>query len=921
MVTQARIRQRLLIEELTRKRRSDDAQRFVEVFRRSTIDPNPHQIEAAMFALRRIPEGGAMLCDEVGLGKTIEAGLVITQLRASGKGHILIIVPLALARQWQVELQDLFSLPSTILGPDSPESTERGIYIIGREFASTGKGQKVLRLLGIWDLIVIDEAHELFATIYNRFSKTNGEYQTNLSKGSARRAAQIRELLEGFPILLLTATPIQNNLYEMWGLVQYIDPEQRVLGKFNEFCMLFVGGEGGREIMPNMEDTLRQRLSLVLKRTLRRQAQPFMKQPFRERHVVTANFSPEKLEADLYRLVQLWLSQDRLAAYRSGHRALMALQLRRRMASSLEALISTLAGMKQRMLKMQETGRYPGKSVDDDFEFEDVSEAEDDHRELDMALLAEDLAEVGRMENLARQAMGAGVESKKRKLLEVIRQIQQRSIDGVVSDKVVIFTESVKTLDSLVTYLEENGFADQVTTFSGTNVGPIPERAWKNWFEQVGQHKAPVDSGAAMRAALVHEFKTRTSIFIATEAGAKGLNLQFCNCLINYDLPWNPQRIEQRIGRVHRYGQLHDVIIVNFINLSNQAEQRVYELLNEKLHVFTEALGASDTILNSPEIALNLEMRINELLNKCRTQEEIQDAFDRLLLDLDAAERQLHDAKLVETKQLLGELDGTVQARLGALETQLQPALSQYDQTLLEIIDVQNPVEQVASDGLRTVFRWNGRLYHLGHPEPSANNGEPLHFEHDLVQSEIRDCIATTSGVVQIADLSIEGRWEIYKLEVEGLELEERVVVVGEVPYPDWKDCVADLQVAMQDLKQEAEMHQRGYVERLLRQISSRREDISHYRTGVMAQLTKKLEAADRAKRLATTPQAISKAQAQRKKILHDIEKLHHEHETEARKQLDQLDQQEQRIRLLQFVEIKSQLLFTIEAVPVTSGV
>ncbi len=867
-----------------------------------------------MFALRRLPQGGAMLCDEVGLGKTIEAGLVITQLRAAGKGHVLIIVPLSLARQWQVELEDLFSVPSTILGSESAASTERGIYIIGREFASTTKGRDLLKLLGLWDLVVIDEAHELFATIYNRYSKNTGDYQKNLSKGHARRAAQIRELISGFPILLLTATPIQNNLYELWGLVQYIDPDFRVLGKFNEFCMLFVTGEGGRSIVPNMEETLRQRLSLILKRTLRRQAQPFMKKPFRDRHVFTANFNPDKLEAELYDLVSRWLSQDKLAAYKRGHRALMALQLRRRMASSLEALVATLTSIKQRMMKMQETGVYPTKDESIDLELENLDD-EEEIPEVDMQLLREDLRDVERMDKLARQIMSAGVESKKRKLLEIIKRVQQRSLDGVVSDKVVVFTESVKTLNSLVEYLESNGFSDQVTTFSGTNSGRLADRAWKRWSDEVGKFEGKLDPGAAMRAALIYEFKTQTSIFIATEAGAKGLNLQFCNCLINYDLPWNPQRIEQRIGRVHRYGQLHDVVIVNFINLSNHAEQRVYELLNEKLHIFTEALGVSDTILNTPEIALNLEIRINELLNRCRTQQEIQEAFDRFVLELDAAQKQLHDERLVMTKELLGELDESVQARLGVIETTMQPALSSYDQMLLDIISVDSPVEILGVEDDRTLIRWKGKLFHLGSPNPSVECGQPLQFDHEQVKGVIDKCLAITGGELRLESTDgLEGSWEIYNVELSGLEQEQKIIVVGKGPLPGWTDFVTDLSTSLAELKVAAELHQRNYVERLLRQISSRRQDLNEFRVGSIAQFTKKLEAADKAKRLATTMEAITKAQAQRKKILTEMEKANQEHAVEISRQLQGLDEQEQRVRLLQFIDVTPRLLFTVES-------
>lgn len=914
------VTQRLLIEELTRKRRSDDAERFVEVFRRSTIDPNPHQIEAAMFALRRLPAGGAMLCDEVGLGKTIEAGLVISQLRAQGKVHILIIVPLALARQWQVEMQDLFSLNSTIVSAETlGQSTARGIHIVGREFASSTKGRAWLESKSPWDLIVVDEAHEMFSTIHTRFSKTNGAYLENLSRGGARRAAQVRELMKGSPVLLLTATPLQNNLYELWGLVQYVDPDQRILGRLDEFCTIFATGEGGRAVVPEMAETLRRRLSLVLKRTLRRQAQPFMKQPFRARHVHTANFNAASQETELYRSISIWLGKEVLAAYRKG-RQLMAIQLRRRMASSIEALVSALSSVKARMLKIRQTGVYP-MAEKADLDDEDLSD-ESDPIPVDMRLLEEDLAEVQRLEALARSIMTAGSSAKKEKLLDIIKQVESRSLEGVVSDKVVIFTESLRTLESLVEYLEANGFKDQVTTFSGVNDSAAAQRALAVWQSEVGRfQRGTVDPSAVIRGALIHEFKTRTKIFIATEAGAKGLNLQFCNCLINYDLPWNPQRIEQRIGRVHRYGQKHDVLIVNFINLSNEAEQRVYELLAQKLDVFQTTLGASDTIISTPEIALNLETRINEMLNQCRTQAEIRDAFDKLNLEIDEAERQLRDEKLAASRNLIADFDNSVKAKLGKLEGEIAPALSRADDTLLQLIRTSaGEVELLGEEGPRTRLRWNGTLYHIGPPAaPDDHLGEPLHAEHPEVLSLMETCIATTDGQLfaptaeEMDTAEILGG-EYYRVRLSGLEEEERIMIVGSCDLPQFKsNCVDSLETGLAMLKREAEEHQREYIDRLLAQIDSRRDDLRRCNDSRLADLEKKLDAAQKARKSATSLDAASKAQIQQKKLRTEIDNLRTESQQDMTTRLHELDEEERKVRKMQFVEVTPTLLFTVK--------
>lgn len=912
------IKQRILIEELRRKRRSDDAERFAEVFRRATIDPNPHQIEAAMFALSRLPQGGALLCDEVGLGKTIEAGLVISQLRAEGKNHILIIVPLALARQWQVELQDLFSLRATIVGADSAvSSVSKGIYIVGREFASSSKGRSWIEPRGPWDLIIVDEAHEMFATIHQRFSKANGTYVEDLSRGHARRAAAVKALMTNSPVLLLTATPLQNNLYELWGLVHYVDKDQRTLGKFNEFCSLFVTGEGGRTLMPNMEETLRRRLAMVSKRTLRRQAQPFMKHPFRARHVHTANFNPAKQEAELYAAVNEWLARETLSAYKRGHRNLMALQLRRRMASSIEALVSTLHGIRERMLLIKSTGRYPGK--EEDLEIEDLSE-EENTEQIDMLLLEEDIKQVESLQEMARQVLlASGAGAKKERLLEVIRQIQSRSYEGVVSDKVVIFTESVRTMESLLIFLEENGLRGQVTTFSGTNDGPIASRALASWHEEIGRftNTASLDTGAITRGALIHEFKTRTKILIATEAGGKGLNLQFCNCLINYDLPWNPQRIEQRIGRVHRYGQLHDVVIINFINLSNEAEQRVYDLLEQKLNVFQAALDSSDSIINTPDIALNLEQRLNEMLNKCRTQQEIRAAFDKYNLDLDEEQKNFRDEKLIRVRNLMGELDSSVKARLVQLGEKLTPSISRSDQTLMEILRADAPVEVVGEHSGRTLLRWKDRLFHLGPPEPGEEFGEPLHLQHPEVVSVIDRCIQQTDGQVLEHESDSELIYQIYRVRLCGIEEEERIMLIGR-SRPDFIDNVdwfEDLETGISQLKSETERHQKEHITRLLAQIKASREDLILCGERRLAELEKKLEDSERKRRLAVSASESAASRAQQTKLKQALADVKEEIKEQSKIREEQLAKEEERIRRLKFVEATPTLLFTIKSV------
>jgi superfamily II DNA or RNA helicase len=908
--------QRLAVEELLRLRRSDSAERFAETFRHSTVDPNPHQIEAAAFALQRLSSGGALLCDEVGLGKTIEAGLVISQFRAESRNHILIIVPLALARQWQVELQDLFGISATIIGgEDSWHSSARGVHIIGREAASANKLRSHLRDKGLWDLIVVDEAHEMFATIHTRFNKRNGKYLKDLSKGTARRAASIKELMEGSPVLLLTATPIQNNLLELWALVQYVDPDQQILGTFNEFNSIFVSGEGGRGIVPGTEEMLRSRLSLVLKRTLRKQAQPFMKTPFRSRQVHTANFNPGAMEISLYSAVTAWLNQERLAAYKKTHRRLLALQLRRRMASSPEALLSTLEKIRERMELIKTTGRYPvSESTDEEFEFADDSDREDEAEvEVDFDALNQDLQTITKLHELASNVVSQNSDFKKKKLLEVINQVATYAKEGVSSDKLVIFTESKKTLESLFSYLENNGFKDQVTTFSGANEGYVGERALKLWEAEVGAHMSSKPDPAAMiRGALIHEFKNVTKILIATEAGAKGLNLQFCNCLVNYDLPWNPQRIEQRIGRVHRYGQRYDVIIINFLNLSNEAEQRVYQLLEEKLSVFNDVLDSSDSILTLPEAALNLEFHINDMLARCRTPEQIQDAFDKLNLEIDAQQRQLKDVRLENARSLIAELDSNVQKRLGIISENLGTALSKRDETLLRLLNTESPVKiEFTTDSL-TVFNWKDKRFHIGPPGPSDELGESMNSQHPWVKAIIDSCIDATQGQTLTVPSDSNASWEVFKIRVHGLEDEEHIAIVGgeflDVESRTWNS----LEHAIDFYKNEALVHQSNRVTLMLQQIRARRADLDNYEESELSSLQKKLNAATRARVVADTPAKKLKAQTQQTKIENEIAKFKSENFQQKELSLNQLNVEERRLHLGQSVSATQELLFRV---------
>lgn len=198
--------------------------------------------------------------------------------------------------------------------------------------------------------------------------------------------------------------------------------------------------------------------------------------------------------------------------------------------------------------------------------------------------------------------------------------------------------------------------------FNGTNTDPESQEIYKKWLEKhTGTEKVTGSKTADMRSALVDYFRDEATIMIATEAAAEGINLQFCSLVVNYDLPWNPQRIEQRIGRCHRYGQKHDVVVVNFLNIKNAADRRVYELLDQKFKLFSGVFGASDEVLGSIESGVDFEKRIARIYQECRTEEEIQASFDALQKELEAR----INKEIMRTRQkLLENFDEEVTEKL-----------------------------------------------------------------------------------------------------------------------------------------------------------------------------------------------------------------------------------------------------------------
>ncbi|WP_170311960.1 SNF2-related protein [Deinococcus fonticola] len=655
--------------ELTRRRGSDEDDKFAGALIDAQVDLNPHQVQAALFAFSDPLSGGAILADEVGLGKTIEAGLVISQKWAEHKRRILIITPANLRKQWAQELEEKFFLPVQILetatfnsavksGQPNPFDVPR-VTICSYHFAARRKD--LLKLTG-WDLVVMDEAHRL-----------RNVYRTSNIIGNT-----LKDALSPYPKLLLTATPLQNSLLELYGLVSLID--EKVFGDVASFREQYSNLNN-----PAVFQNLKGRLAPLCHRTLRKQVTQYVN--YTKRHVLVEEFMPHRDEQTLYNQVSEFLQRDTLASLPNSQRTLITLILRKLLASSSYAIAGALGSIRDRVQKELKRGTpsSPEDDLAEDYEALDETAEEwpDDQEpltEAQRALMTEEVAELGgllaRAQNIRQNAKGEALLHGLQRAFEAAeRQGAQR--------KAIIFTESRKTQDYLLKLLEDNGYAGKVVLFNGTNNDERSKKIYQQWLaSNKGTDKVSGSKTADMRSALVEEFRDRAEIMIATEAGAEGINLQFCALVVNYDLPWNPQRIEQRIGRSHRYGQKHDVVVLNFLNKGNEADQRVYELLSEKFKLFEGVFGSSDEVIGAIGSGVDFEKRVADIYQKCRTPQEIKAAFDTLQASLS---EEISDAMTRTRAQLLENFDEEVREKLKVRQAGTQEQLGRFTRLLMNL--------------------------------------------------------------------------------------------------------------------------------------------------------------------------------------------------------------------------------------------
>lgn len=681
--------------ELQRSYANDHVGKLAGLLFDAQVEPKPHQIDAALFALQTPFLKGVILADEVGLGKTIEAGIVISQYWAERKRKILIIAPSSLRQQWQQELVEKFHIPSIIVDMNAIRNHKKnyntgligqsGVYIISYDFAN----RHATSLSSGWDLIVADEAHKL----------------RNFWTGKGKVAESVSEIMRwSNKVLLLTATPLQNKLEELYGLVSVFDPKYFYsLDAFKE------------RYVKNPDDSiyndLAGRVAQISKRTLRRDAKKYIK--FTKRIPLTATFESAPEEQRLYDLVNEYLQREKLYAFAPAQRHLSIMIIRKRLGSSTYAVSSTLENIANRLQGELSSGQRRdnrgGLFIDDELTDDEIEEFDDTDstktEDVESSQVTEIKAEIAELRDYASLARSIKINQKAVKLLDALNRGFVKLAEIGAAEKAIIFTDSTKTQEYLANSLKEAGHGDGIVLFNGSNDTPKSKAIYKDWLEK--NKDSDLITGvqsADRRKALVDYFRDEGKIMIATEAAAEGINLQFCSMMINYDLPWNPQRVEQRIGRIHRFGQKHNVIVVNFSNKNNVAEQRILELLTNKFKLFESVFGASDQVLGSIEDGFDFEKQISAILNRCKTAKEINKAFDELAEKY--APEITKEMEHAKTK-VFDNLDPNVQDRLKQYDKESGEVLNKFERLLMKV--TQHQLKDVAN------FSDDGKMFELHH--------------------------------------------------------------------------------------------------------------------------------------------------------------------------------------------------------------
>ncbi|OME38337.1 SNF2-related protein [Paenibacillus sp. FSL E2-0274] len=488
----------------------------------SDLSPLPHQLDTAHKVLFEM-SGRAILADEVGLGKTIEAGLVLKEYLVRGLvSKVLILVPASLVLQWVRELNAKFGI--TAVAQKKAYSWGNAIVVASMDTAKRDPHKEIL-LENEYDMLIIDEAHKL-----KNKKSTNYLFVQQLRKKYC---------------LLLTATPVQNDLGELFNLITILKPGQ--LGNQGDFASNFVVDKR----QPKNEGQLRDELSKVMIRN-RRGEGPVN---FTKRKVRNIPLVLSQEEKDLYNSVTSFVKDQYQESGGNLSSMLSLVTLQREVCSSRDAVFITLVNLIKKL---------PADSPKRD-----------------------------RMMELLQTLRTVKTNTKAETTLALIQEM---------NEKVIVFTEYRATQEYLLQYFREHGL--MCVSYSGGM-----NRGKKDWMMDL--------------------FRGRAQVMIATEAGGEGINLQFCHHMINFDLPWNPMRVEQRIGRVHRLGQENDVVIYN-LSTQGTIEEHILHLLHEKINMFEMVIGGLDVILERFEKKESLEKSLYKIMLESRSDEELRHELDHI---------------------------------------------------------------------------------------------------------------------------------------------------------------------------------------------------------------------------------------------------------------------------------------------------
>ena len=795
-----------LAEKINSQKMAGNLSRLSSVLAKSTIDLNPHQIHAVLYAFNSPLSRGAILADEVGLGKTIEAGIIIAQLWAEGKKRILIICPASLRKQWQDELLTKFGLESEVWdGPSFIENvsngekiplTYEGIFIVSYHFVYS---HLALIQKQSWSVVIIDEAHR-FRRVYR-------------GRDASKMAYEIREIIKDKPKVLLTATPLQNNLEELYGIASFID--DKLLGSIYSFKTKFVEpikeqSEISKVRIEELRNLIRGEdgndsfsISGIITRILRKQVLEYV--PFTDRTSTTFDFTPSDNEVELYEKVSAYLQRPEVAAIVATQRNLMILVYRKLLASSSFAIAGTLKKLIENLkneleLREQKAAQQLNpESIEDEGLEEELEESELEGIEQSLKKEKQRVynkysnefirAEMKELEEYYALATKITQNTKGERLIHSLKALFSQAKSKNWPEKAVVFTESTRTQAYLAGLLREACIT--FTQFNGSNNSPEARKAFEIWRKKFPEAASIGSFSVNIRQALINNFKENTKVLLTTEAGAEGLNLQFCNIVINYDLPWNPQRVEQRIGRCHRYGQKHQVIVANFLNTRNYADKRLLELLQEKLNLFDGLFGSSDEILGALESGLDFEKKILGIYQSCKTPEEYDKAFTELQ---DKLKKTISTTTLEYRKLILENTDQTVANLFKQTAFETKRVISDFDIDLLRLckLSLGDKLKQTDDEAVFVVDGYEFPIAFRELKEEENGRISRVHKDHQVIKSIISDSLAIqtkpipsisfhlsshTKKISQLENaINKEGFMFLWKLIISGVETEEILV-------------------------------------------------------------------------------------------------------------------------------------------------